>query len=120
TRVPAKNVTPLPRPDGPFVDGMPIPFRDTLPPRIARFKGKNTEPKPDHEVSYAEVDSWLKAPPSWRRGFVERFRPRLKDQQFHDALEKQLGTRPEWDEVLHPEDYEDKTKPAAPNAPTTR
>jgi len=100
-----KNITVSSRPDSAFVGTMPIPFRDTIPSRLSRFSGEPPEPKRDHEVSYSEIERWLTIPPAWRRGFVERFRPRLNDAAFHHAVEDHLNTLPDWDPVLHPEKY---------------
>ena len=47
------------RPDGPFLESMPQPFRDTLPSRESHFAGKKPiEPKHDHDVTYAEAEPW--------------------------------------------------------------
>jgi hypothetical protein len=100
------------RPTAAFVDALPHPFRDTLPSRLARFSGKAIAPHPDHEVSYAEVQPWLTMGQSWRRGFVARFEPRLKDPEFRRAVDAHLSAHPEWDPILHPEKYESKTRPS--------
>jgi len=101
------------RPDEPFVQSMPQPFRDTLPPRLSHFTGKKpVEPKHDHDVTYAEIEPWLKMG-AWRRSFEERFRPRLKDAEFRKAVESHIAEYPEWDRVLHPEKYQ-QNSPAAP------
>jgi hypothetical protein len=110
-----KNITVSPRPDSNFVGTMPIPFRDTIPSRMSRFSGKPPEPKRDHEVSYSEIERWLTIPSAWRRGFVERFRPRLNDTAFRNAVEDHLDTLPDWDPVLHPEKY--KTAPSSNEKP---
>lgn len=101
------------RPDSTFVDSMPLPFRDTLPSRLSRFTGKPAEPKADHEVAYSEIAPWLRIGTAWRRSFVERFRPRLRDPEFRRALEAHLRDYPEWDVVLHPEKYQPSSSPAA-------
>jgi hypothetical protein len=106
----AKAVVRNPRPDAAFVDGMPRPFRDTLPSRLARFP-KAAAPKRDHEVSYAEIQPWLTMPAAWRRGFVERFQARLRDAEFRKELDAHVKDHPEWDPILHPENHP-KTAPA--------
>jgi hypothetical protein len=116
-----KNIAVSSRPDSAFVGTMPIPFRDTIPSRMSRFSGQPPEPKRDHEVSYSEIERWLTIPPAWRRGFVERFRPRLNDAAFHHEVEDHLDILPDWDPVLHPEKY--KTAPSSnekTNSPTGR
>jgi hypothetical protein len=107
-----KPVTTTARPDSAFIDGMPRAFRDTLPPRLARFSGKAPEPKREREVSYQDVQPWLTMNRAWRRGFVERFRPRLSDGTFRRAVDAHMSEHPEWDPVLHPEKYQEP-KPAA-------
>jgi len=42
---------------------MPRQFRDDLPVLLDRFKNRRSEPKREHEVTYAEVEPWLKAGP---------------------------------------------------------
>jgi hypothetical protein len=101
------------RPNSAFVDAMPPAFRDTLPSRLARFAGKSVEPKTDHQVTYAEVQPWLTMPSAWRRDFVDRFEPRLRDPEFRKQIELHLAEFPEWDLILHPE----KQHPATPPAP---
>jgi hypothetical protein len=103
------------RPDAAFLGSMPRPFRDTLPPRLSRFSGKPAEPRRDHEVSYAEVQPWLTMAYAWRRGFVQRFQPRLRDAAFRAALEQHLKDHPEWDPILHPEKYPPKTAAPPPD-----
>jgi len=113
SRSPGKAVANSSRPNAAFLDEMPHPFRDTLPSRLARFTGKPVEPKADHAVSYAEVQAYLRMVPAWRRGFVDRFEPRLKDAEFRKQLESHLAEHPEWDKILHPEKPESRLTPAA-------
>jgi hypothetical protein len=85
-----------------FVKTLPAAFRDPLPvgmslkisgtPQLARLR----------DVQYDDVADWLAAPRTWRRGFIERFRGRLKDPAFFHALDADLGAHPEWRRVLHP------------------
>ena len=98
------------RPSQEFVGGMPVSFRDFLPSRLSKFEGrKPPEPKSDHEVFYAEIERWLTISPAWRRGFVERFKPRLQDTAFREAIASHITALPEWEPVLHPQN---KTGPA--------
>lgn len=111
-----KSVITSPRPDPSFVNAMPRPFRDTLPSRLPRFAGKRPpEPRRDHEVTYPEIQPWLTTGHAWRRGFVQRFEPRLNDAEFRKGIEAHLGEHPEWDRILHPEKYQPKTPPPADN-----
>ena len=101
------------RPDGPFLESMPQPFRDTLPSRESHFAGKKPiEPKHDHDVTYAEAEPWLKMG-AWRKSFEERFQPRLKDAEFRKAVESHIAEYPEWNRILHPEKYP-QDSPSAP------
>jgi hypothetical protein len=110
----SKNVAVNPRPDAAFVDAMPRAFRDTLPPRLPHFAGKKpAEPGQDHDVTYGEVEPWLKFGRTWRRSFEERFQPCLKDAEFRKEVEKNISDYPEWDRVLHPEKYQTNS-PSAP------
>lgn len=97
-----KNLVNASHPSAAVIDSMPRPFRDALPSRLAHFSGKPAEPKVLHQVSYAEIQDWLSMPPAWRRGFAERFEPRLKDPEFRKQVEMHAGEYPEWEAVLHP------------------
>jgi hypothetical protein len=111
------------QPSSDFVDAMPRQFRDTLPSRLAHFAGKSIDPKPNHPISFAEMQPWMKMPPSWQSGFVERFEPRLDDHEFRKQMEAHSAEYPEWDKVLHPEKYpaENQSRPVAnPDSPPPR
>jgi len=112
----AKEVAISPRPDPHFVEGMPGPFRDTLPSRLSRFPNA-VEPQAEHEVTYSEIQPWLRINRTWRKGFVERFRPRLKDPAFRTQLDAHLRDHPEWRPILHPENEDAKTMPAGTETP---
>ena len=115
-----KSVSSLSRPTAAFVDAMPVPFRDTLPSRLAHFTGKPIEPKAQHAVSYTEVEAWLTMPPAWRRGLVDRFEPRLQDPEFRKQIETHLAQYPEWDPILHPEKHPPEGTPTpAANSETS-
>jgi hypothetical protein len=113
-----------PRPSPAFVGALPKVFLDTLPARMARYKERQVPPKQIGNVSYAEVEAWLKAPPEIRRPLVSRFEARASDPAFRSGLVANLKFHPEWDPILFPEKYEPKepeanaagaapTKPAA-------
>jgi hypothetical protein len=115
TRKAGKPVTAAGRPSADFVGAMPISFRDELPPRISRFAGKKPpEPRVDHEVSYADVESLLSLPANWRRGLVERFRPRLQDPAFRQAIEAHIASLPEWKPYLNPDNHASLAAPGNP------
>jgi hypothetical protein len=101
-----KPVVQAERPSRDFIGGMPVCFRDVLPSRLAAFANKKPSvPKSDHEVSYADVERWLMLPPAWRRGFVARFKPRLQDNAFRQAIAGHLAALPDWEPALHPDDH---------------
>ena len=94
-----------PRPSQEFMGAMPKPFFDPLPSRMARYKDREAQPRRIDEVSYAEVEAWLKSPPAIRRPLVARFEPRANDPKFRASLESNLRFHPEWDPILYPEKY---------------
>jgi hypothetical protein len=86
---------------------------------MARYKERQVQPKRVDDVSYAEVEAWLKAPLAIRRPLVARFEPRTSDPAFRSALIANLKFHPEWDPVLFPEKYESK-EPEAKAASAVR
>ena len=103
-----------------FVAALPKLFLDPLPSRLARFKDRAAQPRALDTVSYAEVETWLKAPPEFRGPMLARFRSRIDDEQFRAALVANLRFHPEWDPVLFPEKYEPKVPDAPPRPPEKR
>jgi hypothetical protein len=95
-------VVSLARPTGTFLEDMPRQFRDTLPPRVARYSGAMVEPKAGHPVTYDEIAHWLTIPPAWRKGLPERFAPRLSAPEFRKQIELHVKEFPEWEPLLHP------------------
>jgi hypothetical protein len=101
-----KALVPAERPSKDFIGEMPISFRDVLPSRLAAFATKKPPvPKSDHDVSYADVERWLMLPPAWRRGLVARFKPRLQDNAFRQAIADHIAALPDWGPALHPDDH---------------
>jgi hypothetical protein len=88
--------------DPAFLNELPGAFRDPLPSGIADKLRGNTEPQRIRDVTYADIADWLAAPLEWRRGFIEQFRPRLRDPAFRRALDARISVHPEWRPVLHP------------------
>jgi len=103
-----------PRPSQEFIATLPKLFLDPLPSRMARYKDREVQPKRIDDVSYADVEAWLKAPLVIRRPLVARFEPRANDPKFRASLEANLRFHPEWDPVLYPEKYEPKEPAADP------
>jgi len=96
------------RPSQAFIGTLPKIFLDPLPSRMARYKERQVTPRRGEDVSYAEVEAWLKAPPEVRRPLVPRFQPRASDPAFRSGLVANLKFHPEWDRILFPEKYEPK------------
>ena len=96
------------RPSAEFIKNMPRHFRDDLPVRLDRLKNRRSEPKREHEVTYAEVEVWLNAGSAIKRDFVKRFEVRSKDSEFRRKLIENLREHPEWERVLFPEKYAPK------------
>ncbi len=94
-----------------FVGAMPRAFRDSLPPRMERFRDRRVTPREATPFAYADVEVWLKAEPSVRRPLMPRWRPRLGDPAFRAALVANLSSHPEWDPILFPEKYKPKEPP---------
>lgn len=101
------------RPGQPFVAAMPRPFRDPLPPLLARFGEREVEARSLGEVDYAAVAPWLQGPQAWRGGLVARFTPRVRDPAFRQGLADNLKSHPEWERVLFPERFQPRAQPAA-------
>ena len=93
------------RPSKPFMDAMPKVFFDPLPSRMARYKDREVQPRRIEDVSYADVELWLKAPPAIRRPLVARFESRVSDPKFYSAVHDNLRFHPEWDPIVHPEKH---------------
>jgi len=114
-----KSLVFLARPSSEFVDSMPHPFKDTLPPHPL----KPREGKAGRPVSYGDVQIWLTMPLAWRGSFVTRFQSRLNDPEFRKQVEAHLAELPEWDPILHPKKYQPEN-PVAPvhqsNTPQVR
>jgi hypothetical protein len=102
-----------PRPSPAFISALPKVFLDPLPTRMARYKERQVAPRRGEDVSYAEVEAWLKAPPEIRRPLVPRFEPRASDPAFRAGLIANLKFHPEWDRILFPEKYEPKEAEAS-------
>lgn len=108
------------RPSQAFVGALPKAFLDPLPSRMARFKERQVQPRLMHAASYAEVETWLKAPPAIRRPMPARFKSRVGDPAFRAALVENLKFHPEWDPILFPEKYLPKEpEPAAQKGSAT-
>lgn len=99
-----------PRPPGAFIQRLPRPFLDTLPPRAALFASKDVAPKPLGDIAYADAEPWVDAE-GLRAQFVARWKPLAQNAAFREGLAANMAAHPEWDRVLYPEKY--LPKPAA-------
>lgn len=88
-----------------FVAEMPRAFRDSLPQRAERFRGREVAARAAPDFSYADVALWLGTESPFRRQFVERWRVRAREAEFRRGLVAGLRSHPEWDPVLFPEKY---------------
>lgn len=88
-----KALTTAERAPAAFVGALPRDFMDALPLRAARFANPR-EPAPDHEATYAEVQTWLSGP--YRVSFMKRFEPKLADPVFKAAVDANSKATPEW------------------------
>ena len=117
TRKNAQKGAIAPRPPQAFIGALPRGFLDTIPSRSARFKERQVAPKRAAEVSYGDIEMWLKAEREMRRFLLRRWQPRARDPEFRSALVANLKHHPEWDPILFPEKYRPKEeKSAAPAA----
>ena len=101
-----------------FVAEMPRTFRDSLPPRIERFRERPVLAKDAGAFSYADVQAWLQAEPALRRPLMQRWRAKAHEPAFRAALIANLKSHPEWDPILFPEKYKPKP-PRAASAPAS-
>jgi hypothetical protein len=95
-----------------FVADLPRAFRDSLPPRIGLYAGKEIAAKPAADFVYGDVEGWLKAEPSVRRPLVARWRHKSRDPAFRAALIANMPAHLEWDRILFPAKYVPKPPPA--------
>jgi hypothetical protein len=100
-----------PRPAAAFIAGMPRPYQDNLPDRLARVKDRAVLPRREGDLAYADVEAWLKGPPELRRPLMQRLRLRARDAEFRAALIANMRFHPEWDRILFPEKYQPKPPP---------
>jgi hypothetical protein len=87
---------------------------DNLPSRAARYKDREVAPRPVGNLTYADVEMWLKAPPEIRRQVMPKFISKAhNDAVFRQALVANLRYHFEWDPILFPEKYKPKEPPQA-------
>jgi hypothetical protein len=102
-----------------FLAKVPRNFRDTLPSRMEKFRDREIKMKEAPDFGYADVELWLKAEPTIRRPFVQRWKAKaFKDSAFKSGIVANMSSHPEWDPVLFPEKYLPKDPPSTPAATT--
>lgn len=96
------SVSQAPRPSPAFIQAVPRAFMDTLPSRLALFKGKDIKLEPGARLAYDDTQAWLHAEPRVRSHFLARWKPLAQDDAFRRALVAQMNLHPEWRKVLFP------------------
>jgi len=119
TRRPEQKGVIAPRASQSFIAAMPKIYLDNLPSRVARYKDREVAPRRGDELTYADVEMWLKSPPEIRRPIMQRFIPKAEDPAFRQALIANLRYHLEWDRILFPEKYKPKPPPEPPIAKPT-
>jgi hypothetical protein len=111
-----------PRAGRAFIAGMPRPYQDNLPDRLARYRERNAQPRRLGDLAYADVEAWLKGPPALRRPLMQRLRSKAQEPEFRAALVANMRFHPEWDPIVFPEKYQPKPEPpaAGPNPTASR
>ncbi|HEY5310614.1 MAG TPA: hypothetical protein VIK97_19010 [Casimicrobiaceae bacterium] len=95
-----------PRAPAAFVAAMPRQLLDPLPVLAPRYKSAKVQLVAEQEISFAEAEPWLAGP--YRKVFLKRLTPRLRDREFRAAVDARIARYPEWDPILHPEKYQPK------------
>ena len=90
------------RPAPEFVERMPRLFRDALPARAAKFRDRTVTPRALGEVNYDEIAAWLQLEEAIRVPMIGRWRVRLADKAFRDAVLAHLPQHPEWRPLVVP------------------
>lgn len=89
------------RPAAAFIKAMPPEFRDTLPPRLAKLKVRDVEPKPGpDDYTYSDVADWLKGDQEVRHALLTYMRAKANDPEFRAALIANMQHHAEWNAVL--------------------
>jgi hypothetical protein len=97
-----------------FLQQLPRPFRDPLPPRASRFAGQTVQLPPLGPVRYEDVSAWLHAEPGVRLALSTQWRSRASDKAFRAAAVANLPAHMEWERVLFPERFLPKKPPPRP------
>ncbi|HUN91612.1 MAG TPA: hypothetical protein VMU33_06120 [Burkholderiaceae bacterium] len=91
------------RPSAAFLSSMPVPFRDSLPPRAAEFAERNVAPREAGTFGYKDVQAWLTVDRLLGRRLVRLWAPKASDPAFRAGLTTNLAAHPEWFPILYPD-----------------
>jgi hypothetical protein len=92
------------RPTAAFMQKIPRPFLDTIPPRLDRFKSE-VNPRNIGTVTYEEAQPWIDAEAGLRGLFLARWKALAQNPAFRPGLVAGIKSHPEWDRTLFPEKY---------------
>lgn len=84
-----------------FVTTIPRHLIDPLPSLAARYKSVKVPLVAEQEVTLAEAQPWLAGP--YRKLFLKRLAPRLKDREFRAGVAANIARYPEWEHIVYPE-----------------
>jgi hypothetical protein len=102
------------RPSAPFLAAVPIPFRDSLPPRLPTLAARPVTARELGRFGYQDVEAWLDADRTLGRHLVQIWAPKAAEPQFRAALIAGLPAHPEWFPVLYPDCCNPPPPPAKP------
>jgi hypothetical protein len=95
------------RPSAAFMQKLPRPFLDTIPPRAERFKAE-VSPRNIGSIAYEDAQPWIDAEAGVRGLFVPRWKSLAQNPAFRQGLVAGIKSHPEWDRTLFPEKYSPK------------
>jgi hypothetical protein len=101
------------RPPPAWLQAVPRTFKDLLAPRAERFGTREPAPAPTQAVNYAAIEAWLKAEPPVRKALMTRWKTKVKEPSFRQALIDNMRLHPEWDPIVFPQKYQPKLNTAA-------
>ncbi len=88
-----------------FLQQLPRPFRDPLPPRAALFAKRVITLKPLGPIAYADVTAWMHSESGVRLALSRQWRSRASDRAFRADVAANLGAHMEWERVIFPERF---------------
>jgi hypothetical protein len=97
-----------------WLKGVPAALKDKLPPRRARFDGRDIAVPAGTSVRYADIEPWLQAESRIRTALLPRWKALARDARFKADVIANMKQHPEWDRVLFPEKYAPPVTAPAP------